>query len=69
MTLWSIWRSRNQRIWESIDERPATIMWRGKTLLEEWERAQSKREMCCLAMQYRVPHACGRSLEIWKHSE
>lgn len=42
MTLWSLWRSRNQKIWEGVDERPVTIVLRGKTLLEEWEKARNQ---------------------------
>lgn len=41
MTLWSLWRSRKQKIWEGVDERPMTIVWRGRTLLEGWEKAQN----------------------------
>jgi len=38
---WSLWKHRNLKVWEDIDESCATIVDRARTLIEDWEDANS----------------------------
>lgn len=40
MTLWSIWRSRNLKVWEGVAEEASTIFFRDWNLLQEWSKAR-----------------------------
>ncbi|XP_024636515.1 uncharacterized protein [Medicago truncatula] len=40
MTLWSMWKSRNAKLWESTDTSPSYIVTRAKDALNEWSCMQ-----------------------------
>lgn len=40
VALWSIWKSRNQMLWEQIDTSPMLVASRAISLAEEWLNAQ-----------------------------
>jgi len=40
MTLWSLWKSRNTKLWEASDTSPASIVTRAKDTLNEWSCMQ-----------------------------
>jgi len=40
MTLWSLWKSRNAKLWESTDTSPSYIVTHAKDSLNEWSCMQ-----------------------------
>jgi len=40
--MWSIWKSRNLKLWEHVSESTVTILERAKHLLECWRKANRK---------------------------
>lgn len=40
MSLWSLWKSRNERVWENKNAKAATIIWVGNKLFIEWTDAR-----------------------------
>lgn len=40
MTLWSIWQSRNDRVWENKNMDAMSIVWTGNKLFSEWNAAR-----------------------------
>lgn len=40
--LWSLWKNRNETIWESSNKDPKQTLWRAKEVLNEWIWYRSK---------------------------
>jgi len=40
MTVWSLWKSQNTKLWEAFDTTPASIVTRAKDTLNEWSLMQ-----------------------------
>jgi len=45
MILWSIWKSRNTKLWQQESENNHSIIERAKHLLEGWRTANKKRQV------------------------
>lgn len=45
MILWSIWKSRNSKLWEGSDTSPSIIVQRAKDLLNKWSYMQRARHL------------------------
>lgn len=43
MTLWSLWTSRNYKLWENQSEGRAEVLFRGSSMLLSWEDAIKRR--------------------------
>jgi hypothetical protein len=41
-TMWSLWKSRNLKLWDDIDEVVTTIYQRAATFLNQWQWANLK---------------------------
>jgi len=41
--MWSIWKSRNLKLWQQVSESTVTILERAKHLLEGWRKANRKK--------------------------
>ncbi len=45
MNLWSLWKSRNLRIWQNVSETCQAITIRASQLLQQWRVANEKKQM------------------------
>ncbi|RHN55891.1 putative RNA-directed DNA polymerase [Medicago truncatula] len=43
MTLWSLWKSRNSKLWEATDTTPISIVTRAKDVINEWSCMQREK--------------------------
>ncbi|XP_024633515.1 uncharacterized protein [Medicago truncatula] len=43
MTLWSLWKSRNSKLWEATDTTPISIVTRAKDAINEWSCMQREK--------------------------
>jgi len=44
MILWSLWKSRNSKLWEGTNTPPESIVLWAKNSLQEWIRMQKARQ-------------------------
>ncbi|KAK2355667.1 hypothetical protein QL285_093058 [Trifolium repens] len=44
VTLWSLWKHRNLKLWQDVDETPAQVVDRAFHLIEDWRAANSVTE-------------------------
>ncbi|XP_024640669.1 uncharacterized protein [Medicago truncatula] len=49
MNLWSLWKSRNLRIWQNISETCQAISARAQQMLVEWREANMRKQKCSAA--------------------
>lgn len=42
MLLWSIWKSRNSKVWDSVLETTETVIMRVTMLLDQWQQVRTK---------------------------
>lgn len=59
MTLWSIWRSRNLKIWDGLDEGSDTIVLCGHNPMDKWPKARD------IGVQPRLVHNPGVVQANW----
>jgi hypothetical protein len=63
MNLWSLWKSRNLRIWQNISETCHAISARAQQVLVEWREANIKKQKCNAA-----GHMAGLQADDSRHS-
>jgi hypothetical protein len=54
-TLWSIWKSRNLRVWQNTSENSQTVFERAKYLLSNWQAANRKKQQGAAAATVSQP--------------
>jgi len=76
MILWSLWKSRNTKLWKCIDTPSSLIVQRAHNSLHEWQCLQRARQqmqcrLCPFQQQYhhRARHLLKYSLYTSSHSE
>jgi len=56
MVVWSLWKSRNLRLWQNVTETAAAILERARQLLANWRVANGKKLQGGLAVVAAVPN-------------